>query len=64
MKKISLIQQAERIARKSSITLSESSILIDMLNHIRKNNEDSPRMQKLAKRIDYILEKTESEYCF
>lgn len=64
MRKISLIQRAERIARKPNITLDESSILIDMLNHIERNDENSPRMQRLARRINYLLEKTEGEYTF
>ena len=64
MRKESLIQKAERIARKKSHTCEEQSFLLDMLMHIENNDEDSERMQKLASRINTLLEEWNSEYSF
>lgn len=60
----SLIEQAERIARKSYIDVEESGILIDMLNHIERNDEDSPRMKRLAERIEFLLEDLDKEFIY
>ena len=64
MRKESMIQKAERIARKRSHTCEEQSFLLDMLMHIENNDEDSERMQKLAFRINTLLEEWNSEYSF
>jgi hypothetical protein len=64
MRKESMIQKAERIARKKSHTCEEQSFLLDMLMHIENNDEDSERMQKLESRINTLLEEWNSEYPF
>ena len=64
MRKESLIQKAERIARKKSHTCEEQSFLLDMLMHIEINGEDSERMQKLASRINTLLDEWNAECPF